>query len=253
MSASPTQEWAVVIGGSGALGGAIARRLADAGLHVLAVGRRPEALAAVAGSDDRIATVAADIADDASVAAIEAAVKGPVRIVVQAAGLPASGGVSEVPPAALGDAINLKVGGLLRAVRAVDGRLVAGARLVALGGHYGMEPSQAAAAAGIANAALANLNRQLSDAFGPRGVTAHLIAPGPVDTERLHQIAAAVAGERGMTPEDVLREFRSGSPLGRLTSPEQVAWAVALLLDDEADALTGSVLALDAGGRSGIF
>src|SRR3546814_10177084 len=52
-----------------------------------------------------------------------------------------------------------------------------GSRLVAVGGHYGFEPTAYAATAGVANAALANLVRQMSWAYGELGVTSHLVAP----------------------------------------------------------------------------
>jgi enoyl-[acyl-carrier-protein] reductase (NADH) len=42
------------------------------------------------------------------------------------------------------------------------------------------------------------------------------------------------------------------SSLGTFTTPEQVAWAVALLLAPEADAMTGSTLMLDSGRRRGL-
>jgi 4-hydroxy-2-oxovalerate/4-hydroxy-2-oxohexanoate aldolase len=65
------------------------------------------------------------------------------------------------------------------AAGARGGRTAAAAqsRIVAIAGHYGLEPTAYAAAAGVANAALLNVMRQLSLAYGPRGVTAHLIAP----------------------------------------------------------------------------
>jgi hypothetical protein len=71
------------------------------------------------------------------------------------------------------EAVNIKVGGLLRLVRAVDERLAAGSRGLRSAGHYGLEPTAYAAAAGVANAALFNVMRQLSLAYGKRGVTAH--------------------------------------------------------------------------------
>ncbi|MNF61625.1 Short-chain reductase protein NovJ [compost metagenome] len=134
----------------------------------------------------------------------------------------------------------------------MDSRLVKGSRLVAIGGHYGFEPTAYAAAAGVANAALANASRQLSLAYGPRGVTAHLIAPGPADTERLHRVAADRAALRGITTDAVLAEMCAESSIGALTTPEQVAWAVSLLLAPEADAMTGSTLMLDSGRRRGL-
>jgi NAD(P)-dependent dehydrogenase (short-subunit alcohol dehydrogenase family) len=250
-----TEPLAVVVGATGALGGAIVRRLRGRGVPVLAVARSGDALAALAADDEGVVPCAADIGDDAAQEVIAAAVAArgvEVRMVVQAAGLPALGPLDVVEPAALGAAVALKVGGMLRLVRAVDRWLEPGSRLVALGGHYGAEPSPHVPGAGVTNAALANLVRQLADAYGPRGITAHLVAPGPADTDRLRRLSAAQAEKRGLDVADVLAERRAESPLGALVTPEQVGWAVATLLDPEADALTGSTLALDMGARRGI-
>jgi NAD(P)-dependent dehydrogenase (short-subunit alcohol dehydrogenase family) len=238
---------AVVVGASGALGSAIADRLRGEGLHVVAVARTPP-------SDD--GWCAADIGSDDAVAAIGAAVAdapGPVRMVVQAAGLPAAGPLERIEPDALGRAVALKCGGLLRLVRAVDDRLADGSRIVALGGHFGVEPAPYACAAGVTNAGLANLVRQLSVAYGPRGVTAHLVAPGPADTPRLRGLSQDAADRRGVPLDEVLAERAAESPLGRLVTPGEVAWAVGTLLDPHAGALAGSTLSLDVGARRGIF
>ena len=161
-------EVAVVVGASGALGGAIAERLVAEGLAVVGVARGAGAGAADpgrGGGGGRGAPewCAADIGSDDAVAAIAAAVGDrPVRMVVQAAGLPAAGPLATIEPDALGRAVALKCGGLLRLVRAVEDNLRPGARIVALGGHYGIEPAPYACAAGVTNAALANLVRQLA-------------------------------------------------------------------------------------------
>jgi NAD(P)-dependent dehydrogenase (short-subunit alcohol dehydrogenase family) len=70
----------------------------------------------------------------------------------------------------------------------------------------------------------------------------------------MHGIAERTAARRddGATAEQVLDEYRSGSPLGRLTTVDEVAWAVGLLLDPEASALHGATLSLDLGRRRGI-
>lgn len=241
---------AVVVGASGALGSAIADRLVADGLHVVAVAR------SAAGATGGRTACAADIGSDDAVAVIAGAVAdtpGPVRMVVQAAGLPAAGPLERIEPDALGRAVALKCGGLLRLVRAVDDRLVDGSRIVALGGHFGVEPAPYACAAGVTNAGLANLVRQLSTAYGPRGVTAHLVAPGPADTPRLHGLSRDAAERRGITLDEVLAERAAESPLGRLVTPDEVAWAVGMLLDPHAGALAGSTLSLDVGARRGIF
>jgi NAD(P)-dependent dehydrogenase (short-subunit alcohol dehydrogenase family) len=254
MSGQPAEQ-AVLVGATGAVGGAILRRLRDAGLAVVAVARDADALGKLAADDDGVRPCPADIGADAAQPAIAEAVRGggPVRMVVQATGLPPTGPLADIEPAALGAVVALKLGGLLRLVRAVDGRLKPGSRIVAIGGHFGSEPTPTTCGAGVTNAALANLIRQLSDAYGPRAVTVHLVAPGPLDTPRLRRIAATAAGARGVSVEAVLDEYRAHSPLNRLTTTDEVSWAVAQLLAPEAAALHGATLALDGGARRGLF
>ena len=108
------------------------------------------------------------------------------------------------------------------------------------------------ATAGVANAAVANLVRQLSWAYGPDGITAHLVAPGPADTERLRNVALARARQSGRDLDDELDDMRAESAIGAFVDVGQVAWGVASLLAPEADALAGSTLFLDAGRRRGL-
>ena len=247
-----TNEWAVVVGATGAFGAVMVERLLARGLGVLAVARRPDTLAALAAQQPGLRLCQADIAQDSAIEAIRAALPGPVRMVVHGPGVAVGGGVLDIDTGALVDAVNIKVGGLLRLVRAVDGQLQADSRLVAIGGHYGLEPTAYAAAAGVANAALVNVVRQLSLAYGARGVTAHLIAPGPADTERLRRVAADRAALNHSTVEAVLDAMRAESSHHMFTEPGQVAWAVEMLLAPEARAMTGSTLMLDAGRRRGL-
>src|SRR3546814_5947073 len=82
-------------------------------------------------------------------------------MVVHAPGVPVAGGVLEVSTDAINACCNIKAVGFLRLVRAADSALRRGSRLVAIGGHYGFEPSAYAATAGVGNAALTNLVRQM--------------------------------------------------------------------------------------------
>ncbi len=243
---------AVVLGAGGTLGTAIAGRLAALGCRVVGVGRSatpPESLLAAVPD---VSWCAADLHDDSIADALRPFLDGPVRMVVQASGLESAGSLESLDPNALGRAIDGKLGGLLRVLAVAAARLSSGSRIVALGGHYGVEPSPHAPLAGVTNAALANLVRQLADVWGPKGVTVHLVAPGPVESDRMDRIAGAAARREGVDPESVLDRYRSQSPLGRLTTAQEVAWAVGLLLDPEAAAMHGSTLWLDAGRRRGI-
>lgn len=247
------KEIAVVVGSTGAMGVVITQRLVAAGLKVVAVARTADALSSLVSSTPGVQACVANIGDDSAIDAIRANLDAPVRMVVQGAGVATAGGVLTAPTSAVVDAVNIKVGGMLRLVRAVDGHLVKGSRLVAIGGHYGFEPSAYASTAGVANAALANLIRQLSWAYGARGVTSHLVAPGPADTERLRRVAVARGAQDGLDPEAVLDQMRAESAIGAFTTPEQIAWAISLLAAPEADALAGGTLFMDAGRRRTVY
>lgn len=247
-----SQEIAVVVGATGAMGTVIAQRLAATGLRVIAVARSADALQSLTLSASGIEACVADISSDTAIDRIRASIDAPVRMVIQGAGVATAGGVLSAPTSAVVDAVNIKVGGMLRLVRAADGHLVRGSRLVAIGGHYGFEPSAYAATAGVANAALANLVRQLSWAYGERGITAHLVAPGPADTARLHRVAADRGAKTGTSASAVLEEMRAESAIGAFTTVEQIAWAMTMLLAPEADAMAGSTLFMDAGRRKGL-
>src|SRR5262245_4639577 len=248
MSSSDT-GCAVVAGATGALGTAIARRMRASGLRVIALARSADRLEQLTADDDGIEGVPVDLTDDAASDVIARAVDAPVRIVVHAAGLPPSGTIATITPSEITDGVDAKIGGLVRLLRGVEHRVGEGSRIVVLGGHYGYEPSQAAPLAGAVNAALGNLVRSLADHWGPKGVPVPSVAPGPVESPRMQAIANRTAAARGVPSEQVLDEYRAASPLGRLTTIDEVAWAVGLLLDPEAAALHGATLSLDLGRR----
>lgn len=250
---STQQGIGVVVGATGTLGGAIARKLVSRGIRVVAIGRDEAKLDALAEESELFVPCRADIADDSSIDAIRAAVDAPVRMAVMSAGLPVRGSALTIEAGGLATAANLKVDGIVRLLRALDDRLGEGSRLAVLTGFLGVEPTPHEAAPGAINAAVHNLVRQLADLYGPRGTSVHAICPGPVDTDRLRTIAARVAGERGREVDAVMDEYRAASSLGELVSVEQVVWAANLLLDDEARALHGSTLSITGGRLKGIF
>jgi NAD(P)-dependent dehydrogenase (short-subunit alcohol dehydrogenase family) len=243
----------VVSGATGDLGRAIVARLVAEEHEVLAVARDPDGLASLAASSPRISAVAADLGMDEAATTIAAAVgKRTVRMAIHCAAARVGGGVLDVATSDVLTAVDIKVNGLLRLVRAVQPSLIEGSRIVAIGGNLGFDPIPDAATAGIGSAAQANAVRQLNRALAPAGVTCHTVAPGPVATERWFAIAATEAQRRGVDEAVVRSEAAASSPLGRLTTPEEVAWIVARLADPEAAALAGSTLLVDTGRRTSL-
>jgi NAD(P)-dependent dehydrogenase (short-subunit alcohol dehydrogenase family) len=253
-------EQAVIVGATGTIGRAVIQRLTRRGLAVVAVARSKDALDELAASHELITPCPADIGSNDAIRAISSALTAhqgsvrmaPVRMAVFAAGLPVRGSADTIDPDALAVGANIKAGGLLRLLHAVRDRLVPGSRFVTFAGSLGLEPRAHEAGPGAVNAAVFNLMRQISLLYGPRGVTAHTLSPGPADTPRLRRIVATVAAERGAAEDEVWQEYVAQNSLGRLPTTDELAWAVEMLLDPEASALHGSVLYLDAGGHRGI-
>lgn len=245
-------EWAVVAGATGAIGSRIVAQLLERGLGVVAVARSAPALEQLAAGRPDVVVCPADISADEAVGVIAQAIPGIVRMVVNSAAAPMGGTIIDVSAGAVVAAVEVKVNGTLRLARAVDDHLIVDSRVVAIGGNLGFDPIPEAATAGIGNAALANAIRQLSRALGPRGVTCHIVAPGPVWTDRLRVLLRDAATSRGVSEEVVVGEFRARSPIGHLVEVDEVVWAVDLLLDPRARALAGGTLLLDAGQRTAI-
>ncbi|MBY5162128.1 SDR family oxidoreductase [Salsipaludibacter albus] len=244
---------AVVVGATGAIGRVVVARLVAEDHSVLAVGRDLDRLAELAAVGDEVETCRLDLADPGCGAVLVSALDGrSVRLLAHLASAPLGGDILDTPDDVLRAAHEVKVIGLLRLVRALVGHFDHPARIVAVGGNLGFDPVPHASTAGLANAAQANLVRQLNRRLAPDGVTCHTIAPGPVATARHRDLLEQEAEATGRGVDELLAAATAGAPLGRLTRPEEVAWAVTRLLDDEAAALAGSTLLLDAGRRTAL-
>ncbi|MEP9394887.1 SDR family oxidoreductase [Gordonia sp. VNK1] len=253
MSELDAAEACVVVGATGAMGSVIVERLVGRGHRVVAVARSQEQLDKLATTSSLIVPCRTDIADDAAVEDIRAALDAPVRMAIFAAGLPVKGSVDTITPSALATAANVKVAGPVRLLHAVRDHFVPGSRFVAIAGSLGIEPGPLDAGPGTANAALLNLMRQISALYGPKGITTHTVAPGPVDTPRLRAIIETESQQTGQAVEEIWARYRAKTTLGRLPTLDEIAWVVEMLLAPEADVLHGAVLTADGGVRHGLL
>ena len=129
------KQWIVIVGATGAFGSVMVERFLGLGYGVLAVARSEASLLALAEKHPGLRPCVADIAQDSATQAIARALPGPVRMVVHGPGVSVGGGVLAIQTSALVDAVNIKVGGMLRLVRAVDSQLLPDARLVVAEGE----------------------------------------------------------------------------------------------------------------------
>jgi 3-oxoacyl-[acyl-carrier protein] reductase len=83
--------------------------------------------------------------------------------------------------------------------------------------------------------------------LGRHNITVNAIAPGAVEGDRIDRVIAGQAEIRGVAPDDVRRSFVERSPLRRMATPEDIAWAAAFLCSDHARSISGQVLPVNAG------
>lgn len=238
-----SRKRALVTGGSGDLGGAICRRLANDGLHVIVHANgnlaRAEALAAeILSAGGGAEAIAFDVAEgETSRAAIEGLLEaGPIQVVVNNAGIH-----DDAPMAGMSDAqwkrvIDVSLHGffhvtqplLLPMARTRWGRIVSVSSVAAVLGNRGQTNYAAA------KAALHGASRSLAREMATRNITVNVVAPGVVE--------GGMAAE--LFPAESIKQL---VPAGRAGRPEEVAALVGFLCGEEAGYINGQVIGINGG------
>jgi 3-oxoacyl-[acyl-carrier protein] reductase len=234
---------ALVTGGSGGIGAAIARRLARDGLHVIVHANRNLAQAEAVVGEIRTAggsaeTVAFDIADGpASARAIEKILDaGAVQVLVNNAGMhddaPLAGMSFEqwhrVVDVTLHGFYHVTQPLLLPMMRTRWGRIVSISSIAGVIGNRG-QANYAAAKAGLHGA-----SKSLALEVASRGVTVNVVAPGIIQTP----MAENVFGKE---------QIDAMVPMKRAGTPEEVAALAGFLISPEAGYITGQVISINGG------
>ncbi len=238
-----TKRRALVTGGSGDLGGAICRRLAADGVHVIVHANgnlaRAQAVAAeIAAAGGSAQAVAFDVADGAATAAaLEILLAdGPIQIVVNNAGVHDDAPMAGMDAEKWRRVIDVSLHGffhvtqplLLPMARTRWGRVVSISSVAAVLGNRGQSNYAAA------KAALHGASKSLAREMASRGISVNVVAPGV--------IAGRMTADA--FPPEAIKQM---VPAGRAGKPEEVAALVAFLCSDAAAYVNGQVIGINGG------
>jgi len=244
---------AAVTGASRGIGAAIAARLAGLGAQVSLLGRdRPALESRAATLGEGAAAFLADVAVEAQVvdAFAQAVARfGPVRILVNNAGLAESAPFATTDPAMWQRHLAVNMTGPYLCCRAVlPAMLAAGhGRIVNIASTSGLIPYRFIAAYTASKHGLIGLTRALALEYADKGVTVNAVCPGFTDTD-LAKTATANIMRGGKTEAEARKILTGRNPQGRLIDPQEVADTVAWLVSPAARSVTGQAIAV-AGGE----
>jgi 3-oxoacyl-[acyl-carrier protein] reductase len=243
--ASLTSKVVLVTGGSRGIGAAIARHLAQHGAAVALTyatsGDQAEAVARqIHAEGSRALVIQADNNDpNAAVNAVEQTVRelGRIDILGNNAGIMAGrGDLEHVSAQEVDQALAVNVRAVFLACQAAARHMSKGGRIINIGTCVSERvPGPGMTLFAMSKSALTGLTRGLARDLGPRGITATVIQPGPIDTD---------ANPADGPGADFVRNLTA---LGHYGTVDDIASAVAYLAGDGGRYITGTAISIDGG------
>jgi 3-oxoacyl-[acyl-carrier protein] reductase len=251
---------ALVAGGSGGLGLAIASELAREGARVAICGRDAERLARAERvlaelAPGRVLASRVDVRDDAQVRGwVERviAATGRLDIVVTNSGGPPIGypmafdlaAYREAADTVLFPAVSLALAALPHL------RARGWGRLLFIASETALRPIGDLTLSGVTRAGILRFAQGLVGELGASGITVNVLAPAYLRTGPVERAAADLAARRGSDVETEVRGMARHIPLGRVGDPAELAAAAAFLASERAGFITGTVQLVDGGAGS---
>ncbi|MBC8208701.1 MAG: enoyl-[acyl-carrier-protein] reductase FabL [Desulfobulbaceae bacterium] len=237
---------ALITGGSRGIGRAIAIRLAEQGVNVVVNYVRhkrdgEDTARLVEQHGVRCLLVKANVAKEADVTAMFDAIKSEfdsLDILVSNAASGVLKPAMELTERHWNWAMDINARALLALVQQALPLMAPGSRVLAVSSLGAIRAIENYTTVGASKAALESLVRHLAIELGPKGIRVNTVSAGAVDTDALKKFP---------NRDEILDTALLRTPLGRLTTPEDVADVALFLCSPLADMIQGQVLTVDGG------
>ena len=238
---------ALITGSSGAIGRAIAIKLASQGALIAAhygsnVKAADETARLVEAAGSKATTFKANIADTAEIRAMFAALDdafGRLDILINNAGIGIQKNISEITEEDYESTFAVNTKGYLFCIQEAGTRLGYGGRIVNISSLLAKLSRPGTALYGATRASTRVFARIAAQEFGTKGITVNSVSPGPVEPGMFQDAS------------DTMRQrARALSPFNRVGAPEDFADIVAFLVSDQARWITGQDIVAAGGAVS---
>ncbi|SMD15075.1 SDR family NAD(P)-dependent oxidoreductase [Lentzea albidocapillata] len=171
---------------------------------------------------------------------------GPIEILVNNAGRGGGGITAELDEDLWLDVINTNLNGVFRFTKEVlsTGRMVeqTWGRIINIASTGGKQGVVFAAPYSASKHGVVGFTKAVGIELAKSGITVNAVCPGYVETPMAGRVRQGYANHWGVTEDEVLEKFNAKIPLGRYSTPEEVAGLVTYLTTDTASSITAQAL-----------
>ncbi|AVZ77925.1 ketoacyl reductase (plasmid) [Streptomyces lunaelactis] len=248
-----TRTTALVTGATAGIGLTVARDLGRRG-HRVFICARTEQQVKQTVEDLReegfeAEGIGADVRSRESVADLVAAAVetfGPLGILVNNAGRSGGGATADLADELWYDVIDTNLNGVFLVTSEVlrNGGMADAAygRIVNIASTAGKQGVLLGAPYSASKHGVVGFTKALGKELAPRGITVNAVCPGYVETPMAERVRKGYAAAWDTTEEFVQEQFEAQIPLGRYSTPEEVAGLVGYLTTDSAASITAQAL-----------
>ena len=242
---------ALVTGATSGIGLASARVLAVQGHRVFIGARDAERVSATVKQlreeGHEVDGAALDVRSGTEVRAwVQAAVDafGTVDVVVNNAGRSGGGVTAEIDDELWHDVIDTNLNSVFYCTHTAVPAMIdqGGGKIINIASTAGKQGVVLGAPYSASKHGVVGFTKALGNELAPTGITVNAVCPGYVETPMAQRVRQGYAAAYDTTEEAVLEKFRAKIPLGRYSTPEEVAGLVGYLASDTAGSITSQAL-----------